>query len=263
MLGFIYRIDLVTLAVVLVATMLMAKEVGYQIGRRVTRAAPANDDVKSGVAFTITGMLGLMAFTFALTISMAQGRFDQRRALVVAEANAIGTVYLRAQTIGGDEGAAIARLLPDYTRLRIQDLNDPETETEIAAIYARMSELQHEMWSAASQVGRRDSGPVTALLIQALNDMSDQSLAVRNAYESRVPIGIVRLLIAGSFLVLGCIGYFFGLAGRRHAVVSSMLILMWVVCLALIIDLDKPRRGFIQIEPTPLLWTLQGFAPTR
>jgi hypothetical protein len=263
MLQLIYQLDFLTLAIGNFALMMLALEGGYRLARRSVAAAPAPDHVKSGVGFAVTGMLGLMAFMLSLTISVAQGRFDARREIAIAEANAIGTAYLRAQAIGGEHGATIMRLLPDYTRLRIDFLGEQRAPAETEAIHARTAALQQQMWAAAGEIARRDSGPVTALLLQALNDVFDQSQLIRNAYESRVPLSIVGLLFVASLLSIGSIGNYFGLAGVRYPVTSTLLILLWVLCFVLIVDLDRPRSGTIQVAATALTWTLQGFAPTR
>ena len=95
---------------------LAAHELGYQFGRRraARRAAPADS-----VGVVVGGMLGLLAFVLALTLSFANSSFSERRAGTLAEANAIGTAWLRAQAIGGPRGSEIARLLEQYTHLRI------------------------------------------------------------------------------------------------------------------------------------------------
>lgn len=261
MLNLVYRLDLFTLAALHFVMMVAAKEIGHAIALRAVRKVPARDDAKSGVGFAVSGMLGLMAFTLGLTISMAQGRYDARRDLVLSEANAIGTVYLRAQLIGGAHGAAIMQVLPDYTRLRISYVDDAADAAQISAVHARVAALQQQMWSAATEIARSDPGPIPALLLQALNEMFDLSLSLRVAFESRVPLTIVRLLLVASLISVGGMGYYFGLAGVRHRVVSTLLILLWVLSFVLIIDLDQPRRGTIQVEPSALRWTLEGFGP--
>src|SRR5215472_15454962 len=95
---------------------LVVHEVGYRVGRRyaVSRDAPAE-----GVGVVTGAVLGLLAFVLALTLSFANARFDERRAGTLAEANAIGTAWLRAKAIGQPRGDEIARLLEEYAKARM------------------------------------------------------------------------------------------------------------------------------------------------
>ena len=85
-----------------------------------------------GVGHVVTGMLGLLAFSLGLALSMAQSRFDARREAALQEANAIGTAWLRAQAIGHERGPAIARLLEDYIRLRIEYVRAGPDQTDLS-----------------------------------------------------------------------------------------------------------------------------------
>ena len=100
----------------LLAALLIAHEVGFWIGRRQARSGAIPTE---GVGVLVGGMLGLLAFVLALTLSFASERFNDRRAGTLAEANAIGTAWLRARAIGQPRGDAIAELLEKYTTLRI------------------------------------------------------------------------------------------------------------------------------------------------
>src|SRR4051795_1915959 len=89
--------SMVAFGAILLAAMLAAHEVGAWIGRRqaARRAAPAE-----GVGVLVGGLLGLLAFVLALTLSFASERFNDRRSGTLAEANAIGTAWLRAKALG-------------------------------------------------------------------------------------------------------------------------------------------------------------------
>src|SRR6476469_1194262 len=86
----------------LLALLLLANELGFRVGR--WRAAVRLESADSNIGMLPTGMLGLLAFTLALTISIAESRYEARRDLVVTEANAIGTAWLRAGLVRGAEG---------------------------------------------------------------------------------------------------------------------------------------------------------------
>jgi hypothetical protein len=96
----------------------------------------------AGIGHVVTGMLALLAFSPGLALSMAQSRSDTRRAAALHEANAIGTAWLRAHAIGHERGPAIARLLEDYIRLRIECVRAGPDQTGLSAIGQRTGDTQ-------------------------------------------------------------------------------------------------------------------------
>jgi hypothetical protein len=115
---------------VLLTLLLVAQEIGYRLGRFVRRWREPLEAEKSSLNFATAGMVGLLAFLLGISLSMASGRYEARRDSVLAEANSIGTTWLRAGLVGGAEGQAIQRALRDYTKLRIDTVNGGETPDE-------------------------------------------------------------------------------------------------------------------------------------
>jgi hypothetical protein len=198
--------DLTVFAWVLLALLLGAQEIGYRVGRFVRRRREPLEAEKSSLNFATAGMVGLLAFLLGISLSMASGRYEARRDSVLAEANSIGTTWLRAGLVGGAEGQAIQRSLRDYTRLRINTINGGETLDEVDRMYARTSGLQNDMWQAAQQAAVRAPTPITALLIVSLNETLDLSLTNRRNFSTNVPAYAFRLLILVSMLTMGAIG---------------------------------------------------------
>src|SRR5215469_2698809 len=108
--------SLAAFALMLFTVQFVAQEFGHWIGRR--QRARVEGGIE-GVGVVVGGMLGLLAFVLALTLSFANGRFAERRAGSLEEANAIGTAWLRAEAIQDPRGRDIARLLEEYTKLRM------------------------------------------------------------------------------------------------------------------------------------------------
>ncbi|HEY2132898.1 MAG TPA: hypothetical protein VGH36_07980 [Acetobacteraceae bacterium] len=106
-------------AIFLFLSLMVALEVGFRLGRRTIIDHPAKMEETSGISTLTAGMFGLLAFTLSLSISFAQNRYEARRGLVLGEANAIGTAWLRTKLIDGDEGPAIAAKIEDYARVRL------------------------------------------------------------------------------------------------------------------------------------------------
>ena len=159
------------------------------------------------------------------------------------------------------KGRVIAAKIEDYARVRL-DFTSAASDADVPALVARTNALQTDIWQATQVVAHRSPNPVTTALVNALNEMFDDSMAQQFAYASRVPAGLMVALYFGSLLSIGALGYQFGLAGRRQVVLSLLLLLMWSGGMLLIVDLNQPRMGNIKADVAPLVWTIQGFGPT-
>jgi hypothetical protein len=98
-------------------------------------------------------------------------------------------------------------------------------------------------------------------LVSSLNDMFDASLVQRYAMESSVPIETMQMLLFGTMLAVGALGFQMGLAGRRQLVLSLLLLIMMSGAMMMIVDFNRARLGSTRVDPAPLVWTIQGFAP--
>jgi hypothetical protein len=265
-LGWLAEIDFGLLLVALLLLLLAAKEIGYAIGRRAyasrerRRAAGEVLDQKEGVGLVTGGMLALMAFLLALSVSMAQGRYDSRREAVRNEANAIGTAWLRAD-FAGPAAPPMRAMLREYADHRLQAVRTPPRRDALAADVARTNDLQNRIWAIAADSAINRHTPEVALLIEAVNEMFDLSLTSRRAFTDRVPIGVLRMLLWATLISVGVIGYNFAMAGTRHFVFSALLLVFWSSSLVLIVDLNDPTKGAIAVDPAPLVWTIEGFGP--
>ena len=119
--------------------------------------------------------------------------------------------------------------------------------------------MQDQIWGLVQTVARRDPTTVTTAMIGAMNEMFDAALAQRFAFDGRVPRTLSWMLLCGSLLAIGAMGFQFGLTGTRQPVLVSLLLVMWTGGMVLIIDLNRPRLGAIRVDPAPLVWTIQGF----
>ena len=240
----------------LVACLGCVHEFGYWLGVRRARMAKREND---GVGVVVGGLLGLLAFVLALTLSFASSRFDERRQGALVEANAIGTAWLRAETIGEPRGTVIAKLLEDYTRLRIEFVRAPNTAAVLDDLNRRSNALQGEIWGHATAQARGKPDPVSTSLLAALNDAFDAATAMRYAYAAQVPSQIVWLLILMALVGMGAIGFQLGLRGTPLRIMAALLILTWSVLIVDILDLGAGRLGNLRTTTEAYEWTLQGF----
>ncbi len=239
------------------ALLALAGEVGFQIGRLRVRATTLPDSQNAGVSTLTTGMLGLVAFTLALTIGIAQDRFEARRHATLDEANTIGTAWLRTG-LAGASGKPIAGLIDEYARGRLAYLVATSPEAATVAL-AHTNTLQNAIWRSTLPVFAAMPPTLAPALVSSLNDMFDASLVQRYSMESGAPTEIMLMLLGGAMLAVGALGYQMGLAGRRQLMLALLLLVMVSGAMVMIIDFNRPRGGFIHVDSAPLEWTIQGF----
>jgi hypothetical protein len=244
-------------ALVLFLAQMLAHEAGYWFGRR--RKGHREEVQAEGVGIVVGAMLGLLAFVLALTLSFANTRFSERVEGTLAEANAIGTAWLRAEAIGNVRGPEIARLLEKYAQVRRDFVREGQDQSGIDELNQRTNALQSKIWGHMAAVLREQPNVVSTSLMVALNDAFDRATAERFAYYLRLPSPIFWLLIGMTLLSLAALGFQLGLKGMRVHVLVAFLSMMWTVVIVDILDLASPRIGALRAGAAAYDWTLQGF----
>jgi MFS family permease len=228
---------------------LLVSEVGYRFGHWLQNRT--KDEKEGPTAMIVGSLLALLGFLLAITMGMAADRFDRRRSMVLEEANAIGTTYLRAGYLPEPASHEVQDLIRAYVPLRIIQ-GDPG---DLSERIARSSQIQKELWSIAEELARNyPESEVLALFIESLNQTIDlhETRIVAGIY-SRVPHTILLLLIAGSLLTLAAMGYNSGLMQRRSSATAVLMIIVLGAVITLVVDIDRPRGGFIIVDQTPLI----------
>lgn len=235
---------------------LVCYEAGYRLGRWWQDRTPGEQEA---TGMLVGSIVALMAFLLAVTMGMASDRFDTRRGLVLEEANAIGTTYLRAGYLPAPAGDDSRDLLREYVPLRIAT-ND---RAQLQANIERSVQIQTELWAIAEELARTtDQGDLVGLYIESLNEVIDlhETRVVAGIY-ARVPETILLILIGGSALSLGMVGYSAGLTHRRGLISAIVLVIALGAVITLVVDLDRPRDGFLQVSQQPLLDLQQQVGP--
>jgi hypothetical protein len=244
-------------ALLLWVTQMLAHEAGYWFGFRLR--ARGGEAQAEGVGVVVGGMLSLLAFVLALTLSFANSRFSERVEGTLAEANAIGTAWLRAEAIGHVRGPEMARLLEEYLQVRREYVGERRDQSAIDDLNQRTNALQSKIWGHMAAIVREQPNPVSTSLMAALNDAFDQATAERFAYYLRLPAPIFWLLLGMTLLGMAALGYQLGLTGKQVHIMVGFLSIMWTIVIVDILDLASPRIGAFRAGTAAYDWTLQGF----
>jgi hypothetical protein len=228
---------------------LLCYEGGFRIGRWWQERMPGEQEGPTDML--VGSLLALMAFLLAITMGMAADRFDARRGNVLDEANAINTAYLQAGYLPDPAAGEVRELLRDYLVLRIAD---SDTATVLANV-TRSVVLHDEMWAITEEVARSGHSPD---LVSAFGDSMSEVFAMHerrvvSGLYSRVPETVLLLLLAGSALSLGMVGYSAGLNGPRSVLSAAVMVVALGAVLVLVIDLDRPQDGFLTVSQQPLI----------
>lgn len=228
---------------------LLVSECGYRVGRWWQNRTP--DEREGPTAMIVGSLLALLGFLLAITMGMASDRFEARRGLVLEEANALGTTYLRAGYLPEPASGEIRRLLREYVPLRIANDDLAEVRRRIA----RSVEIHSELWSIAEGLVRTaPESDAFALFIESLNQVIGLHLKrVTTGIYGRVPETVLLLLILSSMLTLGMVGYNAGLTLRRSPLTAVAMIFVLGAVLTLVVDLDRPQQGFLRVNQQPII----------
>jgi hypothetical protein len=248
-----YFISSVFIAVMLFVSMVITIEIGYRIGNK--RKAVTSEALKTHLNSIQTSIIGILALLLGFTFSLSLQRYDSRSEAVVEEANAIGTTYLRTQLLPEKLRNDVQASLRKYVDLRVQEgkvslSNYPARK----ALLDKTTNAQAKLWDFAKRASEIDPNPVkTGLFIQALNESID-SFGRRNATINRHVPELILILLYGTFLLASVIlGFTSGVAGHRPSVVGYLMVILIVILVYIILDLDRPRSGYIEVSQAPIL----------
>lgn len=221
-----------------------------------TRFASARDD-HSPDSYILSAVLGLLGLMIAFTFSMALSRYDDRREMVISEANAIGTTWLRAGLIEGDAGKALQNSIAAYAKLRSHLPVAGETD----AVERHTSEVQRKLWDQMQRSLGATPPPISTTLINAMNEMFDIAATRKAEREAQIPVLVVDVVLLYALLSAGIVGYVLGASEPKHRGVTFILFVLLTLSLSLILDLDRPWRGGITISQQPMIDLVEGIGP--
>jgi hypothetical protein len=236
-----FTLAAVLLALGMFAAMLACLEIGHRIGLRRAARDPesAGAGVVDGAVFALLGLL--IAFTF----SGAATRFDQRRALIVEEANAIGTAYLRIDVLPAAAQGDLRDAFRRYVDARVAVYAAMPDLGKAKAELARANRLQQEIWTKA--VAASAGSQAMVLVLPALNQMIDITTTRTMAAQMHPPLVIFGLLCG--LALLGALLAGHAMAGKgRNWLHTATFAAALAGAVYVILDLEYPRLGLIRVD---------------
>jgi len=236
------------LFVAVLGLILFSIEGGYRLGRY--RRSRTENEMELPVGAMVGAVLGLLAFILAFTFGMAASRFDTRRQVVLDEANAIGTTWLRAEMMP-ERSEEIRALLREYVDVRLNALVPGKLEAGLR----RSEAIQQELWAHAVVLGEHNPDSIiVGLFIQSLNEVIDlHTKRVTAGLRSRIPGAIWTALLAVIVFSLAAMGYHAGLVRTSRTPAALAVAFTFTTVILLIADLDRPGDGGLEVSQQALI----------
>ena len=244
--------DLAMMTILAFSGFLLAMLAVCELGRRfgMARIARDPDGLAKGMGAADGAVFALLGLLLAFTFSGAASRFEDRRHLVTAEANAIGTAYLRVDLLSPDVQPAMKDLFRRYLDGRLETYRNVQDFAATKASLAEDVALQGEIWKLAVEDATKPGTPtpVATLVLPALNEMIDitstRVMAARNHPPAIVFVMLAALSLVGALLV----GYGSSVNRQRTWLHNLVFAAILTVTIYVIVDFEFPRVGLIRVD---------------
>jgi hypothetical protein len=213
------------------------------------KRGPLDQDQRDDFGVVQSAILTLLSLLIGFTFSMALGRYDQRKNYEEAEANAIGTEYVRADLLPAADGAKVRELLKSYLDQRVRFYTTRDLRQDLQ-IDIRTTQLQNDLWSVVrGSAAAQPTLPVT-LVVSGMNDVLNSQGYTQAAWSYRIPAEAWDLMMLIAIACTLLFGY-----GARRSSRYLFLVLPFAIAVSffLIADVDSPRRGLVSVNPQNLL----------
>jgi uncharacterized membrane protein len=226
---------------------LICLEIGYRLGRRSSQKNAA--EAHEGIGVIEAAVFALLGLLLGFSFSGGTSRLETKRQLVVQEANAIGTAYLRLDELPVNEQPEMRRLFREYLDARLSVYEKLPDLKAVEQDLAHAAGLQQQIWSRAVSATRRDPTQNSArLLLPALNELIDISTTRTIAMHTQLP-ALIFILLTGVALISGLLA---GYAMAKRKSRSWLHLLLYAAVIAItfyaVLDLEYPRFGLIRLD---------------
>src|SRR3954454_8695482 len=239
-----WQVALLVLAVIAAAT-----AAGHVSGRYLRERS---DTLREPFGVLQGALLGVVGLILAFGLTLAVGRYQDRRAATVAEANAIETSYLRAQLISEPARTVSLDMLRHYTTQALDVSKEIPNSPPMQRTTAAEEILQRRLWRLGGQaLARAPVASAPRVYVESLNDTIDQQHVRLSSLNNRVPGAVLALEVIGASVALGLLALHISILGRGLVPMLAAAALMTLLLLVTF-DLDRPTRGVIKVPSTPL-----------
>ena len=236
-----------TLVLLLFVGMVVCLEIGYRIGRKWSKRQV--DSEKMGISVIDASIFGLLGLVLAFTVGGAVSRLDHRRQLIIEEANAIGTAYLRLDILAPADRDALRGRFKDYLDSRIKLYELLPDVVAASAEWERSTPMQKEIWALATAAAKTASARSAAvLLLPAINEMFDIATKRYRFFFIHLPTAVAALLMITAWSCSILAGYSLYSPKGRNMVHMLTFAIIISLTFYLILDLDYPRMGIINLR---------------
>ncbi|WP_264520725.1 hypothetical protein [Flavobacterium sp. N1994] len=240
----LFQIDAWIISLLLFILMISATFIGVKIGNKINN----NKQSKKNLTET-SAHIGLLFFLLAFTFGMSGSRYDDRRAIVVEEANDIGTAILRSDLYPDSERELFRKDFKQYVESRIAYYQVGSNTKDIEKADSISQTISSRLWHRASELSKEPTNlSATQQMIPALNTMIDASTSRLAGEKAKVPESILMML----FLLAIISAFYSGYSEARKGKIDWLVQIGFCLLVSLVIlftyDLDRPRRGFVNLD---------------
>ena len=253
-----FRLSSWELWLLIAAVVLGFVALGLVAGRALRKQS---ETLREPVGIVQGALLALIGLILAFGLTLAIGRYDSRRVAVIDDANAIGTTYLRAQTLAEPTRSRSLDLIKRYTDASLRLSHDVPSTQGFRRTVAVENVLIRQLWRLAGEAitaAPRDSAP--RLYMETLNEMINLQTVRVSALNNRIPDAVLMLEVLGAAFAFGLLALYTSMLGRGATAVVLAGALVTVLLLV-IFDLDRPTRGLIRVTDAPLVALRASMVP--
>jgi hypothetical protein len=221
-----------------------------RVGLMLRGARELQGELREDFGVVLAASLTLLGLIIGFSFSMATTRYDARKNFEEAEANAIGTEYVRVDFLPAADAAAAKKLLKAYLDQRVLWYEERDSQS-VQRTNAQTWQLQNELWSSVKATATATPNPVLALAVSGMNDVLNSQGYTQAAWWNRIPPAAWFLMFVIAVLCNGMIGY---AEGRRRRIFMPIILPAIVsISFYMIADIDSPRSGLVRVVPQNLL----------
>lgn len=234
-----------------IALLMVSEEAGLHFGQWVEKRW--HDASEANVGTMVGASLAFLGFLLAFVTGIAVTLFNERLNLVITEADAIGTTYLRTDFLPEPYASESRTLLREYTDQRLIAL-EPGRLQEAKV---RSEQIHDELWKRAVVAAELDPSPIKATYIASLNEMIDlHARRIKIALGVRVPPMILLGVLLVAALTMLLVGLHAAYSGKRNVVATLIVVTILAAVFVIVVDLDRSTQGLIRV-PQQAMYDLQ------